>query len=105
MDFALGVLNGFPHRFSRYIKRRGKSANECAAAAEVSLAELFEPPQTLRNVLVPAATDQLRRSQAKLFAPAGNEGLDGKLLVSHETSSFSMSRGGLLNLPSWLPLS
>jgi hypothetical protein len=52
-------------------------------------ANVFKSPKTLGCVFVYAATDQLRRSQAKVFALAGNEGLDGKLFARHEASSFS----------------
>jgi len=90
MDAALGVFNGFPHRFVWDIKRRGESANESIASSKVSLAEVFEPPKTFGYVFVSAATDQLHRSQAKFFATTGNESRDGKF-VRHEKSSISLS--------------
>jgi hypothetical protein len=89
MDFALGIFNGFPPHFCRDIKRSGKSANECAAAAEVTSAEFFKPPKALVCVLISATTNQLYGFQAKVLATAGNEGLDREF-VRHKKSSFSL---------------
>ncbi len=90
MDFALGVFDDFPDRFCRYTERSGESADKCAAA-EVALAEFFEPPQSFGLVPKSAAMDQLDTTQAKFSATIGNKCLYRKRFVVHRKSSVRLS--------------
>jgi hypothetical protein len=102
VEIPLGFLDGFSDCINWHLERSRQRANKSGSSGEVSDAQFFEPAQALREVLVPAATHKLDRSQAKFLASTANKSLDCQLLLrglGHRNPP-SVCRGGPSILPS-----